>query len=41
MSIRALIATLCVTVIAGALYFVKSPFVDSGWVEHRCFATVR
>lgn len=32
MSIRALITILLVTVISGAIYFVQSPFVDSGWV---------
>lgn len=32
MSIRALIAILCATVVAGLAYFLQSPFVDSGQV---------
>ncbi|WP_299625086.1 ectoine/hydroxyectoine ABC transporter permease subunit EhuC [Pelagibius sp.] len=32
MSIRALIVTLCVTIFAGAVYFLRSPFVDSALV---------
>jgi len=32
MSIRALVVVLCITVVTGALYFINSPFVNSGAV---------